>query len=52
MPRLVECWGEDDGNSFEEVLQAIFTTKRIVSKDMIATNIDVKFITFFPCLLQ
>jgi hypothetical protein len=34
-PRLVKSWGEDDGNSSEEVLSAIFTTECIVSKDMI-----------------
>jgi len=51
-PCLVECWGENNDNSFEEVLPAIFTTKRIVLEDMVAANVDVKFVTFFPCLLQ
>ena len=51
-PRLVKSWGEYDGNSSEEVLSAILAVERIVSKDMIATNVKIKFGTFFPCLLQ
>ena len=52
MPRLVKCWGENDGNTFEKVLPTILTTERIVSEDVIAANVNVKFVTFFPCLLQ
>ncbi len=51
-PRLVKCWGENDGNTFEKVLPTILTTERIVSEDVIAANVNVKLVTFFPRLLQ
>jgi hypothetical protein len=52
MPCLIELGGENDTNLFEEVPFAIFAFGGIVAKDVIASNIYVKFIAFFPCLLH
>jgi hypothetical protein len=34
------------------MLSAIFASDRIVAKDMIATDINVKFVAFFPRFLN
>ena len=52
MPRLVEHWGEDDGNTFEEVSPAVFSTECIVLEDVVASHVNIELVTFLPRLLQ
>ncbi len=51
-PRIMEERGEYDGDSLEKVLPAAFSAVCIVRKDVITIDIDIKFVTFFPCLLD
>ncbi len=52
MPHLVEHWGEDDGNIFEEVSPAVFSTECIVLEDVVASHVNIELVTFLPRLLQ
>ncbi len=52
IPCLIELGEENDTNPFEEVPFAIFPFGGIPVKDVIASNINVEFIAFFPCLLH
>ncbi len=50
-PCLIELGGQNDTNPFEKLPSAIFAFHRVVVKDVVTSNVCVKFIVLFPCLL-